>query len=45
MLDQYILSFWAFLFIVFTLLLQTLIATGAHRKQTQYVPGVVSENS
>jgi uncharacterized MAPEG superfamily protein len=52
MLDQYILSFWAFLFlsfwaflfIVFTLLLQTLIATGAHRKQTQYVPGVVSEN-
>ena len=44
MLDQYILSFWAFLFIVFTLLLQTLIATGAHRKQAQYVPGVVSEN-
>ena len=44
MLDQYVGTFWAFLFIIFNLLLQTLIATGAHRKQTQYVPGVVDEN-
>lgn len=44
MLDQYLLSFWAILFIIFTMLLQTIIATGAHRKQQQYVPGVVDEN-
>ena len=44
MLDQYVVTFWAFLFIIFNLLLQTLIATGAHRKQSQYVPGVVDEN-
>ena len=43
MLEQYMLGFWALLFIIFTLLLQSLIATGAHRKQTQYVPGVVAE--
>lgn len=44
MLEQYLLSFWGLLLIVFTLLLQTLVATGAHRKQKQYVPGVVDEN-
>lgn len=43
MLEQYLASFWALLFIIFTVLLQSLIATGAHRKQTQYVPGVVAE--
>ena len=44
MLDQYLLSFWGILFVIFTLLLQTIIATGAHRKQRQYVPGIVDEN-
>ena len=43
MLDQYLLSYWGLLVMVFTMLLQSLIATGAHRKQSQYVPGVVSE--
>ena len=44
MLDQYLLSFWGILFVIFTLLLQTIIATGAHRKQQLYVPGIVDEN-
>jgi glutathione S-transferase len=44
MLDQYILGFWGLLFILFTLLLQTMVATIAHRKQTQYVPGIVNES-
>ncbi len=44
MFEQYILSFWGLLFVIFTLLLQTIVATGAHRKQQQYVPGVVDEN-
>ena len=43
MLDQYIVGFWGLLFILFTLLLQTMVATIAHRKQTQYVPGIVNE--
>jgi uncharacterized MAPEG superfamily protein len=43
MFEQYLLSIWGLLLMVFTMLLQTLIATGAHRKQAQYVPGVVSE--
>lgn len=41
--DQYLLSYWGLLLMVFTMLLQSLIATGAHRKQAKYVPGVVSE--
>ena len=44
MLEQYLASFWALWLIVFTVIAQSLIATGAHRKQTQYVPGVVDEN-
>ena len=44
MLDQYIVGFWGLLFILFTLLLQTMVATIAHRKQTQYVPGIVNES-
>lgn len=43
MLEQYLLSIWGLLIMLFTMLLQTLIATGAHRKQARYVPGVVSE--
>jgi glutathione S-transferase len=43
MLDHYLVSFWGLLLVLFTVLLQTLIATGAHRKQKQYVPGVVDE--
>lgn len=43
MLEQYMASYWGLLLIVATMLLQSLIATGAHRKQGQYVPGVVSE--
>jgi glutathione S-transferase len=43
MLDQYIVGFWGLLFILFTLLLQTMVATIAHRKQTQYVPGIVND--
>ena len=44
MLDQYIVGFLGLLFILFTLLLQTMVATIAHRKQTQYVPGIVNES-
>ena len=44
MFEQYDASLWALLVMVFTVLLQSLIATGAHRKQSQYVPGVVDEN-
>ena len=44
MLEQYLASFWALWLIVFTVIAQSLIATAAHRKQTQYVPGVVDEN-
>jgi len=43
MLDQYLLGFWGLLFILFTLLLQTTVATVAHRKQSQYIPGIVNE--
>ncbi len=44
MFEQYSASLWALLLIVFTVLCQSLIATAAHRKQKQYVPGVVDEN-
>jgi uncharacterized MAPEG superfamily protein len=44
MLDQYLLSYWGLLFILSTMLLQTMVATVAHRKQTQYIPGVVNES-
>ena len=44
MFEQYSASLWALLLIVFTVLCQSLIATGAHRKQKQYVPGIVDEN-
>ena len=44
MFEQYDASLWALLVIVLTVLLQSLIATAAHRKQNQYVPGVVDEN-
>jgi uncharacterized MAPEG superfamily protein len=43
MYEQYLSSFWAMWLIVFTLIAQSLIATGAHRKQAHYVPGVVDE--
>jgi glutathione S-transferase len=42
--DQYLASYWGLLFILFTMLLQTMAATVAHRKQGRYVPGVVDEN-
>ncbi len=41
MYEQYLTSFWAIWLMVFTVIAQSLIATGAHRKQAQYVPGVV----
>ena len=44
MFEQYDASLWALLVMVFTVLLQSLIATAAHRKQSRYVPGVVDEN-
>mgnify|MGYP001824933162 CR=1 FL=1 len=44
MFEQYDASLMALAVIVVTVLLQSLIATGAHRKQTKYVPGVVDEN-
>jgi uncharacterized MAPEG superfamily protein len=44
MIEQYAASLWALLLIVLTVLCQSLIATGAHRRQKQYVPGVVDEN-
>ncbi len=44
MFDNYEASLWAMLLMVFTVLCQSLIATGAHRKQASYVPGVVDEN-
>ena len=43
MIEQYLLSYWALLLIVATMLVQSLVATGAHRKQSKYVPGVVDE--
>ena len=43
MYEQYLGSFGALWLIVFTVIAQSLIATGAHRKQAQYVPGVVDE--
>ncbi len=43
MYEQYLTSFWAIWLMVFTVIAQSLIATGAHRKQAQYVPGVVDE--
>lgn len=43
MLDQYLISFWGLLFMLATMLLQTIVATGAHRKQSQYVPGIVDD--
>ena len=43
MYEQYLTSFWAIWLMVFTMIAQSLIATGAHRKQTEYVPGVVDE--
>ena len=43
MTDQYLLSYWGMFFILATMILQTLVATGAHRKQAQYVPGIVNE--
>jgi glutathione S-transferase len=42
--DQYLASYWGLLFILFTMLLQTMVATVAHRKQARYVPGMVDEN-
>ncbi|MEH6582457.1 MAG: MAPEG family protein [Halioglobus sp.] len=44
MFDQYLLSFWGLFAILATMLLQTMVATVAHRKQGRYIPGVVSES-
>jgi glutathione S-transferase len=43
MLDQYLVAYCGLLFILSTLVLQTMVATIAHRKQSQYVPGIVNE--
>jgi len=43
MLDQYLVAYCGLLFILATLLLQTMVATIAHRKQSRYVPGIVNE--
>ena len=44
MFEPYEASLWALLLMVFTVICQSLIATGAHRRQKKYVPGVVDEN-
>ena len=44
MFEQYAASLWALLLMVFTVIGQSLIATGAHRRQKKYIPGVVDEN-
>jgi len=43
LLDQYLWSIWALLLIAATASLQHLVAMVAHRKQSQYIPGIVSE--
>lgn len=39
--SQYSLSLWGLWLILFTVLVQAIIASVAHRKQSQYVPGIV----
>ncbi len=43
MIQIYATSFWALWFIVATVVVQSLIASMAHRKQNHYVPGVVDK--
>lgn len=42
-LENYTGAFWAIWVIIFTVLLQAIIATAAHRRQKVYVPGMVDE--
>lgn len=44
MLDHYVLSQWGLLFILFTMLLQAIIAMVAHRKQAHCIPGIMRES-
>ncbi|WP_417346795.1 MAPEG family protein [Ferrimonas sp.] len=43
MFDNYSLSLAALLLMLATMMIQTLVATVAHRKQAHYVPGIVSD--
>lgn len=42
--DAYNFTIWGMWLIFVTIVAQAMIATIAHRKQTQYVPGIVDEN-
>ncbi len=44
MFEAYYLSFWGLWLIGATILLQSLVAAIAHRKQSQYVPGIVDNH-
>lgn len=44
MIEAYNLTFWALWLIVVTVVVQALVASVAHRKQSQYVPGIVDSN-
>ncbi|QIZ76190.1 MAPEG family protein [Ferrimonas lipolytica] len=41
--ELYLSSFWALLAILITLFVQAVVASVAHRKQTQYVPGIIND--
>ncbi|BDY04781.1 MAPEG family protein [Ferrimonas sp. YFM] len=43
MIDHYSLSLAALLLMLATMMVQTLVATLAHRKQSHYVPGIVDD--
>lgn len=42
-LATYHLSFWGIWLILFTVLVQSTVATAAHRKQAKYIPGMLDE--
>ncbi|WP_163938384.1 MAPEG family protein [Paraferrimonas sp. SM1919] len=43
LLSTYSLAFWALFVIFTTVFIQSLVAMVAHRKQSQYIPGIVDE--
>ncbi len=42
--SQYSIALWGLWLILFTVLIQALVASVAHRKQSQYVPGIVNSH-
>ena len=41
MFEEYLASFWGLIVILFTIFVQGLVASIAHRKQSLYVPGII----